>query len=61
MGAAASMYYGYQYGRTLAGIFALSGFLNTETAVYEVITIHMIDIHVLVIQLLRLGSISYNN
>ena len=37
MGAAAAMYYGYQYGRTLAGIFALSGFLNTESAVYEVI------------------------
>ncbi|KAK2183975.1 hypothetical protein NP493_288g01038 [Ridgeia piscesae] len=35
MGAAAAMYYGYQYGRTLAGIFALSGFLNTESAVYE--------------------------
>ena len=36
MGAALSLYYGYQYGRTLAGIFALSGFLNNDSAVYEV-------------------------
>ena len=36
MGAALSLYYGYQYGRTLAGIFALSGFLNKDSAVYEV-------------------------
>ncbi|KAI0239230.1 Lysophospholipase-like protein 1 [Lamellibrachia satsuma] len=35
MGAALSLYYGYQYGRTLAGIFALSGFLNKDSAVYE--------------------------
>ena len=43
MGAILSCYYGYQFGRTLAGIFALSGTLNKDSAVYKVINICSLD------------------
>ena len=36
MGGAMSMYYGYQRGMELAGIFAMSSFLDTKSKVYEV-------------------------
>ena len=38
MGGAMAMYYGYQRGLQLAGIFAMSSFLNSNSKVYQVST-----------------------
>ena len=38
MGGALALYYGYQKGLGLAGVFALSAFLNKDSRVYEVRT-----------------------